>query len=125
MNSFGKGIKIKQSIKHPTEKEIFIDLVSTLDQCWQRTKIVEHEINIGVGNYEEPLYMTIENLFFLYYGDLIASITLWWVFERLDEDGNLLPIVINMDSGLDENGEEVFIKTPLQLWKLLQKINKN
>lgn len=118
---FSKGIKIRQKEYQPTEKEIFLDLIKTLNECWERTKTLEDKIGLGIGSYEEPLYMSIETLFFLYYGELKAMIALWWVFDRFGEKGELLPVILNKD---EEGEEEVFVKTPIQLWNLLEKISK-
>jgi hypothetical protein len=37
MKEFGKKLNIKHREQEPGDKEIFLDLVVSLDQCWQRT----------------------------------------------------------------------------------------
>ena len=43
-----------------------------------------------------------------------TEIILWWVFESITEDGNVLPLV-------DEDGKKHILKTPNQLYKFIKK----
>lgn len=116
MKEFSKGVKIKQTIEQPTDKQIFLNLINGLDKCWGRTQYLEEQIMLGISSYEEPLYQIIEDLIFLYYGEFKAGITLWWVFERFDGNGDLLPVTVSIDN---EEEKQEFIKTPTQLWNFL------
>jgi len=124
MKPFGKNINIKKRNTEPTEKEIFLDIIQTLDECWKRSNFVEGEINLGISLYEEPFYITIENLIYLYYGEWKGDTILWWIFERLNEEGELLPIeiTINLENQEESKTEEHLIENPEQLWGLLKKI---
>jgi hypothetical protein len=58
----------------------------------------------------------------MHYGEWQGDIILWWLFERLDEEGSLLPINLNdHDKKLEE---EVFIETIEDLWYFIKKIEK-
>lgn len=124
MNSWGKNINVKKRNTEPTEKEIFLDIIQTLDECWKRSNFVEGEINLGISLYEEPFYIIIENLIYLYYGEWKGDTILWWIFERLNEEGELLPIeiTINLENQEESKTEEHLIENPEQLWDLLKKI---
>ena len=120
MNPFGKNINIKRRNDEPTEKEIFLEIVHIVDECWKRTNHMEEEMGMGVSNYEEPFYLVIENLVFLHYGEWRGHIILWWLFERLDDEGELLAIELNDQD--KSTHEEVLVETPEQLWDLIRKI---
>jgi hypothetical protein len=120
MKEFGKKLNIKYREKEPGEKELFIDLISSLNTCWNRTNYLEEHIGLGIAQYEEPLYEIIENLIFTCYPVHQAEIMLWWVFERFDEEGNTLPV--NYSTSSEEEFEEIIVETPEQLWDLIQKI---
>ena len=120
MNPFGKNINIKRRNDEPTEKEIFLEIIQIVDECWKRTNHMEEEMGMGVSNYEEPFYLVIENLVFLHYGEWKGHIVLWWLFERFNEEGELLAIELNDDDS--NTTEEVLVKTPEQLWDLIRKI---
>jgi hypothetical protein len=124
MNGFGKHINVKfnQNKEEFSEKELFSNIILTLDECWKRTRNLEENIGLNISGYDETFYLIIENLIHIYYGEWKSEVILWWVFERFDENGNLLPIVLN---DIDENlSEEVIVNTPEELWDLLKKIEK-
>ena len=122
MNPFGKNIVIKRRNAEPTEKEFFLDIISTIEGCWKRTRKMEEEMGLGISNYEESFYIVIENLIILHYGELKGHIILWWLFERFDDDAELLSIELN-DIDTKEN-EELLIETPEQLWNLIRQIGE-
>ena len=120
MNPFGKNLNIKRRNDEPTEKEIFLDIILTLDECWTRTNHMEEVLKLGTADYEEPFYIIIENLVFLHYGEWRGHIILWWIFERFNDEGELLPVELNDQ---DKNtSEEIFVETPEELWELIKKI---
>jgi hypothetical protein len=120
MKPFGKHLNIKSRTKDPTDKDLFIEVVGLLDECWTRSNVIEGEFGLGISNYEEPFYLVIENLIYMHYGQWKGDITLWWLFERFDEDGNILPI--NLNDHVKETEEEVFIETVEELWEFIKKI---
>jgi hypothetical protein len=122
MKNFGKNIKVNQKKKEASEKEMFVDLVNLFDECNKRTEALEQTFLLGISTYEEPLFIVIENLLIMHYGEWKAEIVLWWVYDRYDEEGNLLPIELNFQ---DENKQEnVIVETVEQLWDLIKKIDK-
>jgi hypothetical protein len=122
MTPFGKHLNIKSRTKDPTDKDLFIETVGLLDECWIRSNVIESQFGLGISNYEEPFYLVVENLIYMHYGEWQGDITLWWLFERLDEDGSLLPI--NLNDHNKEIEEEVFIETVEELWNFIKKIEK-
>ena len=82
--------------------------------------LFEGEFGLGMSNYEEPFYLVIENLIYMHYGEWKGDITLWWLFERFDEDGSVLPI--NLNDHIKETEEEIFIETVEELWEFIKKI---
>ena len=126
MNPFGKNINIKRRNDEPSEKEVFLDIVQLVDDCWKRSNFVEGEINMGISSYEEPFYLAIENLIFLHYGEWKGHMILWWLFERFDEEGELLPIEVTFHANKENTEpEEHLVENPEQLWDLLKKIETN
>ena len=122
MTPFGKNLNIKSRTKNPTEKDLFVEIIGLLDECWTRSNVIEGQFGLGITNYEEPLYIVAENLIYMHYGDWQGDIILWWLFERLDEDGSLLPI--NLNDHNKEIEEEVFIETVEELWNFIKKIER-
>ena len=120
MTPFGKHLNIKSRTKNPTDKDLFIEVVGLVNECWIRSSVIEGEFGLGISNYEEPLYLVIENLIYMHYGEWKGDIVLWWLFERFDEDGSVLPI--NLNDHVKETEEEIFIETVEELWEFIKKI---
>ena len=97
MKPFGKNINIKKRNDEPTEKEVFLDILQIVDDCWKRSNLMEEEMNLGISSYEEPFYITIENLIFLHYGEWKGHMILWWLFDRFNDEGELLPIEVTSE----------------------------
>jgi hypothetical protein len=120
MTPFGKHLNIKSRTKNPTDKDLFVEVVGLVNECWIRSSVIEGEFGLGISNYEEPLYLIIENLIYMHYGEWKGDIVLWWLFERFDEDGSVLPI--NLNDHVKETEEEIFIETVEELWEFIKKI---
>jgi hypothetical protein len=121
MKNFGKNVNIKSKKKKElSEKEIFIDIISLLDECFERSSTLEeHALNIT--SYEESFYIMIENLLFIKYGEWKTDIVLWWVYNRYDEEGNVVAIKLNDHD--NETEENVIVETTEQLWEFLKRID--
>jgi hypothetical protein len=122
MKIFGKNLKVQQKKKQTSDKELFVDLINLFDECNSRTDTLETEFLLGISTYDESFYILIENLLVVAYGAWKADIILWWVYDRYDGEGKLLPVELNFH---DENKqEEILIETAEQLWDILKKIEE-
>lgn len=113
----GKGIQVKvkeKSIKKQ-EEEYFMALIEELCQI-DASSAIANSLGINLIEYEDRFIRVFEMTLTKIYGEIKASIILWWVFESITSDGELMPLV-------DEDGKEWVIKTPTQLYKFLKKYN--
>ena len=113
----GKGIQVKvkeKSIKKQ-EEEYFMVLIEELCQI-DASSVIANSLGINLIEYEDRFIRVFEMTLTKIYGEIKASIILWWVFESITSDGELMPLV-------DEDGKEWIIKTPTQLYKFLKKYN--
>ena len=122
MKNFGKNVNIKpKKQKGLSEKEIFVDIISLLDDCFSRSASLEQH-NLNITSYDEPFYIMIENLLVLRYGEWKTDIILWWAYNRFDENGEIKPIELN--DHVENKQEEVLVETTEQLWEFLKRIDK-
>lgn len=122
MKNFGKNVNIKSKKKKDlSEKEIFVEIISLLDECFERSSELEQNA-LNITAYEEPFYIMIENLLFVKYGEWKTDIILWWVYNRFDEEGNVVAIKLN--DHIEDKQEEVIVETTEQLWDFLKRIDK-
>lgn len=124
LDNLGKQLKFTQrdGLNKPklSEKEMFVDLVARLDQAWNGSNLIYEQFKINLLEYEEQYFTIIEDLILLKYGDWKAEIILWYIYGRVDEDGNLYSLILN----IDDKKKEVIVDNPSQLWDFIQMIEK-
>jgi hypothetical protein len=121
ISNFGDKLRISRN-KKSQEKEVFVSIVNSLEQCWIRTNFLHENLKLDFYSYEEQYYRVIEDLIFLKYGDTIGNLILWYVYDRFDHDGKLLGADVTFPG---KPAKTFYLKTPSDLWDLIQKINKN
>jgi hypothetical protein len=123
IKKFGQRLKLEESktSKVKKEKEIFVENVTLLEQCFKRADDINEHLGIDLYMYEEPFLQIIENLFLIKYGETVSEIVFWYLYERVGEDGVIHPLIYE-----EENKEpiELIIKTPTDLWKFVDKLMK-
>ena len=111
----GKGISVKENekiIKNKDDKYL-TDLVELLCEIEASTNVA-NTFGINLFEYEERYLIIIKNLLNKSYGEIKSEIVMWWVFESISPDGNVLPLI-------DEEEKEHKIKTPKQLVRFLKR----
>mgnify|MGYP003673372040 CR=1 FL=1 len=116
-DKFGQGLNIKESPKTESEREeaLFIDTIETLEFIYDEDHKLNEVYGIDLLGHSQYYYHIIENLIASKYGYDKADIIWWWILDRFAEDGELLGVAT-------ENEDVYILKTPLDLWKFLQKI---
>jgi len=120
LNNFGDRLKISRN-KQSQEKDVFIEFVNMLDECWTRTNFLHEHLKIDFYNYEESYYSIIEDLIYLKYGEEVGALVLWYVYDRFDSDGDLQKLEVTISG---KTKKVYTLKTALDLWNLIEKINK-
>jgi hypothetical protein len=120
LNNFGDRLKISRN-KQSQEKDVFVEFVNMLDECWTRTNFLHEHLKIDFYNYEESYYSIIEDLIYLKYGEEVGALVLWYVYDRFDSDGDLQKLEVTISG---KTKKVYTLKTALDLWNLIEKINK-
>jgi hypothetical protein len=125
IKSFGENLIVKskngnQNIN--SDKQIFFDLVTTFDMLHQRSLKIEKEHGLKLEKYDGLFFLLIENLFYIHYDEWEAELIMWYVYDRVDEDGKLYPMLV-INEATDEE-EEHIIKDVKGLYSLVQKLSK-
>jgi hypothetical protein len=123
LNNFGNKLRITDSSKNAEnkEKQTFIRLVTELDNCWIRTSFLHSQLQVDFWNYEEHFYHIIEDLIYLHFDEWKADLILWFVYDRIDAEGNILDLEITPE---DKPAKKYKLKTAEELWKIIEKIDK-
>jgi hypothetical protein len=125
LNKLGKQLKFNKRsslLKPLSEKEKFIDLVTQLENNWNSSNELYEKFKINLVEYEENFFSLIEDLISLHFGDWKTEIILWYVYGRMDDEGNLYSLMVS--SKHKKEKEEVIIDTPTQLWDFIVRLEK-
>ena len=124
LSNFGKKFKTKKRVKSnkvPTELDMFVDVVTRLEKCWNKSNKIYEIFKLNVLEYEEDYFQIIEDLLLMKYGAWKTEIILWYAFGRKDDEGNIFPLVMQAK---DEEKQEVLLTTPIELWTFLEKLEE-
>jgi len=125
LNNFGNKLKFNKRFKKEkvlTEKEMFTDIIDQLNACWVKSNKLYEIFKISNLEYEEDYYQLIENLILAKYGPWKTEIILWYIFGRVDEDGNILPLILQHKD--DKKEEEIILKNSTELWNFILRIEE-
>jgi hypothetical protein len=95
------------------EKNQFCDLMERLDQVWKKDNSLFEEYHLDLSAYLEHYYDIIELQIIMRFGYNKAELIWWYILERKDADGKLLPIE-------DENGKEYTFENHSEFYEFLK-----
>jgi hypothetical protein len=125
ISTFGKHLVTKDKNKskiNVNDKQAFMDLVDTFSMAHQRSLAVEKEHGLALEKYDGLFFLLIENLFYHHYGEWQTELILWYVYDRLDDEQNAIPMFVFDEITGEE--EEVSIKNTSDLYSFIQSVNK-
>ena len=126
INKIGKhlqsSIRTTRSERKPnsvvlTEKEVFVGLISRLEASWDNSIKLAKNFEINMMDYESDLYVTIEDLILLKYGEWKSEIIFWYIYARIDENGSICPLILN-------HTEEIVLENSTHLWDFLERLER-
>lgn len=123
MKQFGKHLNLRKQINPLDEKELFCEIISVLEQTISRSNKLYKEHGLEFRDYDENFFLVIDNLFYLKYGEWKTTIIVWYLWERMDEEGNIGELEYeDAESG---KSKVIIVKTPEDLWDVIKEIESN
>lgn len=110
-------LKRRKKSEEDNKIEQFEKIIITLEEALVRDVILK-DIKIDISGYTESLFTVIDNLISMLYGKEAVELIFFYVYDRINDDGSINPLS-------DENGNILILKTPTDLWNLIQHITKN
>lgn len=108
-------VRRKKKTDLDVERELFTKIVISLERLNARSNILASDLDIDLVKYDEVFYETIDNLLLMHFGKEIAEIVFFYVYDRIDEDGNIVYLK-------DTKDREVILENISDLWYLIQNI---
>jgi hypothetical protein len=110
-------VKRKKRTELEIQKELFFKIILNLEKLNMRSNMLTIDLDIDLNKYDEVFYDVIDDLLILRFGKNIAEIIFFYVYDRIDEEGNI--------AGLsDADGNSIVLENVHDLWHLIQSINK-
>ena len=112
------SLRNKLPIKKSKEKKLFCEILQNLQFVNGRTMGMKHDYKVNMMDYDDPFYVTIENMFQLHYTQEQQNIINWWLYDKFLPKGETL-ILTHKDT------EEIIPSdTPEDIWNLIQEHEK-
>ena len=108
-------VKRKKRTELDIERDLFFKIILSLERLNNRSNILASDLDIDLVKYDEVFYNAIDKLLLLKYGKEISEIIFFYVYDRIDEEGNIT--YLN-----DTNGNPVILENVNDLWYLIQNI---
>jgi hypothetical protein len=118
---FEKILNIKPTIEETysspeqKERELFIKTIYVIESINLRAEEMYEKYGIDLSTLENLYFVAFESLLELKYNNEVREIIYWYLYDRFDEDGKMLPIE-------DLSGKEIFINTPEILYDIISLI---
>ena len=108
------NLRDKLPIKKSYEKDLFCEVLRNLQFVNNRTMGMKHDYKVNMMDYDDPFYVTIENMFQLHYTQEQQNVINWWLYDKYLPTGEILMLTDK------DTEEEIPSDTPEDVWDLIQ-----
>lgn len=108
--------KRKKRNESDKKRELFFTIVQNVEEILVRQNLLYADIQIDFSAYDEKFFQIIDQLLDLNFGPKGAHLIGYYLYDRMNPDGTINPI-------LTEDGRELILTDPYQLWELLKAVN--
>jgi hypothetical protein len=110
-------VKRKKKTELDIQKDLFFKIIISLEKLNMRSNVLNTDLDIDLTKYDETFYDVLDNLLILHFGKNIAEIIFFYVYDRIDQDGNIASLS-------DMGGNKIVLENIHDLWHLIQNIDK-
>ena len=110
-------IKRKKRTELDIQRDLFFKIILSLEKLNMRSNVLNIDLDIDLTKYDEVFYDAIDKLLLLKYGKEISEIIFFYVYDRIDPEGNIT--YLN-----DSNGNPVILDNVNDLWNLIKNIKE-
>jgi hypothetical protein len=110
-------VKRKKKTELDIQKDLFFKIIISLEKLNMRSNVLTVDLDIDLTKYDETFYDVLDNLLILHFGKNIAEIIFFYVYDRIDQEGNIASL-------RDSKGNSIVLENVHDLWHLIQNIDK-
>lgn len=108
----GSNVTIKDNLV-VNDETVFCLIVNKLDSAHRDDEALFELSGIDLTKSKGELWLVIETLLKLYYGESSFDIIMWWILDRFNPDGKIVPFE-------DENGKTYSVITAKDLYHFVK-----
>jgi hypothetical protein len=98
---------------YSNEREVFIRLIELLQIANDSDNNIFDLFGIDMSHFTAPLWDSLSILFGLHFGPEASNLIEWYLFSRIDADGNVIPLI-------DEDGDKHLLDSPENLYTFIK-----
>ena len=110
-------VKRKKKTELDIQKDLFFKIIISLEKLNMRSNVLTVDLDIDLTKYDETFYDVLDNLLILHFGKNIAEIIFFYVYDRIDQEGNIASL-------RDSKGNSIVLENVYDLGHLIQNIDK-
>jgi hypothetical protein len=109
--------KRKKKSDNDKKRELFFLIIQSIEEINIRQTLLYADMRIDFSTYDEKFFTVMDSLIEISFGKQCSDLIGFYLYDRFAEDGSMIPI-------LTEDGRELYLKDPYELWDLMKLINK-
>lgn len=109
--------KRKKKSDNDKKREMFCLIIQSIEEINVRQNLLYADMRIDFSTYDEKFFTVIDSLLEISFGKQCLDLIGFYLYDRFAADGTMNPI-------LTEDGRELYLKDPYDLWDLMKLINK-
>jgi hypothetical protein len=109
-------VRRKRRSTSDKKREMFYNVITSLEEMIVRQNILYADIDVDFSSYDEKFFTIIDSLIYMNFGKQCAEVIAFYLYDRLNPDGTMNPLIIN-------EKEELMLNNPYELWNLLCQVN--
>lgn len=109
-------VRRKKRTELDKKKEMFVQMMNSMEEITIRQALMFADMDVDMFKYDEKFLSIIDLMHYLHYGESCAELIAFYLYDRRNADGSINPLV-------DQNGQEILLQNPYELWNLMVSIN--
>jgi hypothetical protein len=109
-------IRRKKKNESDKKRELFCHVINSIEELNIRGSLAFADLQLDLEKYDEKFFEVIDSLVYISFGKECSELISFYLWNRVNTDGSINPV-------LDEDGNEIFIENPYELYDIICKIN--
>lgn len=110
------NLKRRNKKEFDKQRELFMQIIQQLEAISTRSSLLYADLKVDFGSYDEAFLEIIDTLLLAKYGKDCFELISFYLWERVNPD-------LTLNSIIGQEGEDIILETPLDLWNLMLKVN--